>query len=101
MLQIQFNSRAAPNPKNWRVNAVLKITSSTKIKIFDTSVDVGHSVVGNKMAAWRHQDLNVTPFCTWLLPARNSRQFNFCQLDQINLAFNFCLMTKLFSLHNF
>ena len=61
---IQFDSYAAPNPKNWRINAVPQIMSSTKTKIFDTSVDVSHRVVGNKMAAWRHQDFNVTLFCT-------------------------------------
>ena len=96
-----FNSRAAPNPKNWRVNAAFKITGSTKIKLSVTGVDTSRKVVGNKMAAWQHQDLNVTPLCTWLLPARNSRQFNFYRLDQINLALNFCVMTKLFSLLDF
>ena len=98
----------------WRVNAVPKdhelefmlvslgiCTHSTKIKLVVTGIDTNHRAVDNKMAAWRHQDLNVTPLCTWLLPARNSRQFNFYRLDQINLALNFCVMTKLFSLLDF
>ena len=61
---IQFDSCTALNPKNRRINAVLQNKGCTKTKIFDTSVDVGHRGVDNKMAAWRHQDFNVTPFCT-------------------------------------